>query len=291
MAIIPLDQRDGYIWMNGEFIEWKKAQIHILTHSLHYSGAVYEGIRAYDGKVFKLKEHLSRLFASATTLKYHPDISLETMNRAIRKLLTLNNQKNSYIRPLIWRGSESQKLSSGMLSVNAMIACWEVGSTEKRSEEFDIIITHWLKAHPGSLPPNCKSSAHYQIPSLAQLEAIDQGFNDALMLDYRGYIAECTVANIFFVQNNKLITPIPDSVLGGITRSTVIDLAKNMGIETEERRITPEELNSFSECFMTGTAVEVKPIKSITHNNNKIQYNNNMITPTLVTAYAELVRK
>ncbi len=291
MAIIPLDQRDGYIWINGEFIEWKKAQIHILTHSLHYSGAVYEGIRSYDSKIFKLKEHLNRLFTSAAILKYHPDVSVEIMSLATSKLLTLNNQKNSYIRPLIWRGSESQRINSGMLSINTMIACWEVGSTERRAEELNIVITNWLKAHPGSLPPNCKSSAHYQIPSLAQLEATEAGFDDALMLDYRGYIAECTVSNIFFVENNKLITPIPDSVLQGITRSTIIDLAKNMGIETEERRITPEELNSFSECFMTGTAVEVKAIKSITHNGNKIQYNNNSITPRLIKAYGELVRK
>lgn len=291
MAIIPLNQRDGYIWINGEFIEWKKAQIHILTHSLHYAGSVYEGIRSYDGKVFKLKEHLNRLFASAATLRYQPEVSVETMSQATNKLLTLNNQKNSYIRPLIWRGSESQRINSGMLSINAMIACWEVGSVEQRAEELNIVITNWLKAHPGSLPSNCKSSAHYQIPSLAQQEAIEEGFDDALMLDYRGYIAECTVANIFFVQNNKLITPIPDSVLQGITRSTVIDLAKNMGIETEECRITPTDLNNFSECFMTGTAVEIKPIKSITHNENKIQYNNNNISPKLKQAYAKLVRK
>lgn len=291
MAIIPLDQRNGFIWLNGEFIEWKKAQVHILTHSLHYGGAVYEGIRAYDQKIFKLKEHLERLFASAATLKYHPNFSIEEMSKATHKLLTLNNQQNSYIRPLIWRGSESLRINSQILSINSMIACWEVNSTETRTDSFNIIITNWLKAHPGSLPPNCKSSAHYQIPSLAQAEALEQGYDDVLMLDYRGYIAECAVANIFFVENNKLITPIPDSVLDGITRSTIIELAKNIGIETEERRILPEALGSFSECFMTGTAVEVKPVTSITHNHVKIQYNNNNITPKLVKAYGQLVRK
>ena len=291
MAIIPLDQRNGYIWMNGEFIEWQKAQIHILTHSLHYSGAVYEGIRSYDQKIFKLKEHLERLFASAATLKYQPNCSIAEMSHAATKLLTLNNQQNSYIRPLIWRGSESLRINSSMLSINAMIACWEVGSVESRRESFNIVVTNWLKAHPGSLPPNCKSSAHYQISSLAQQEAIDEGYDDVLMLDYRGYIAEGAVANIFFVENNKLITPIADSALEGITRSTIIELAKNMGIETEERRIIPEDLPGFSECFMTGTAVEVKPVTSITQGGNKIQYNNDIITSKLVKAYGELVRK
>lgn len=291
MAIIPLDQRNGYIWMNGEFIEWQKAQIHILTHSLHYSGAVYEGIRSYDQKIFKLKEHLERLFASAAILKYQTNCSITEMSKAATKLLTLNNQQNSYIRPLIWRGSESLRINSSMLSINSMIACWEIRSTETRAESCNIIITHWLKSHPGSLPPNCKSSANYQIPSLAQAEAIDQGYDDVLMLDYRGYIAECAVANIFFVENNKLITPIPDSVLEGITRSTIIQLAKDMGIETEERRIMPKDLTSFNECFMTGTAVEVKPVTSITNKGTKIQYNNDIITPKLVKAYEQLVRK
>lgn len=289
MAIIPLNDRNGYIWINGEFIDWKKAQIHLLTHSLHYGGAVFEGIRAYEGKIFKLKEHIDRLIASADMLKYKSDFTAKQIMDASYKLLTLNNLSNCYIRPLMWKGPESQRINSAMLSINTMIAAWDVSSGEFRKPQLDLIISNWIKAHPNSLPPMCKSSANYQMASVAQHQAIEDGYDDALLLDYRGFIAECTVSNIFFVEGNKLITPIPDSILMGITRSNVMDLARSMGLEVEERRILPEDLGSFSESFMTGTAVEVKPISSITFGHAKISYNNDKITPKIIESYKKLV--
>lgn len=289
MAIIALSDRNGYIWINGELIEWKKAQIHLLTHSLHYGGAVFEGIRAYEGKIFKLKEHIDRFIASADILKYRSDFTANQIIDATYKLLTINNLTNCYIRPLMWKGPESQRINSSMLSINTMIAAWDVSSSEFRKTQLDLIVSNWIKAHPNSLPPMCKSSANYQMSSVAQQQAIEDGYDDALLLDYRGFVAECTVSNIFFVEGNKLVTPIPDSILIGITRSTVIDLANSIGIEVEERRISPEDLGNFSESFMTGTAVEVKAISSITFENKKISYNNNKITPKIIESYKKLV--
>lgn len=291
MAIIPLSDRTGYIWLNGEFIEWKKAQIHILTHSLHYGGAVFEGIRAYNGKIFKLKDHIDRLIASASMLKYSPDCTASQIMDAALRVITLNNLKDCYIRPLIWKGSESQRISSSMLSINTMVAAWEVSSREFRKPQIDLVVSNWIKAHPNSLNPWCKSSANYQISSIAQHDAIEDGYDDALLLDYRGFVGECTVSNIFFVDGNKVITPLADCVLKGITRSTVMGLARKAGFEVEERIILPEEMKNFSEAFITGTAVEVKPINSITFMQEKISYNNDEITPKIIELYKELVTK
>lgn len=291
MAIIPLSDRNGYIWVNGEFIEWKKAQIHILTHSLHYGGAVFEGIRAYNSKIFKLRQHIERLIASAEILEYNSEFSVNQIMDASYRLITLNNLTNCYIRPLMWKGPESQRINSSMLSINTMIAAWDVSSSEFRKLELDIVVSRWMKAHPSSLPPMCKSSANYQMSSVAQHEAIENGYDDALLLDYRGFVAECTVSNIFFVEEGKIVTPIPDSILMGITRATIIEIADALGVEVQERRILPEDLGNFSESFMTGTAVEVKAIKSITYNGNRTSYQNDNITPKIIEYYKKLVTK
>lgn len=290
MAIAPISERDGYIWINGEFIEWKKTQIHILTHSLHYGGAVFEGIRSYNGKIFKLKDHMDRLFRSAAMLKYSPNFSVEEISRAAEKLLILNNLKDAYIRPLLWKGSESMRIHSPMLSINAMVSAWDVGAVEYRKTELNLLISSFEKPSSKVIPANCKSSANYQMASVAQLEALEEGYDDALMLDQMGFLAEATTSNIFFVKDGKIFTPIPDSALIGITRTTVMDIAKTIGIDTEEIRITKDDLESFTECFVTGTAIEVKAVNSITSSDKKkVSYTNNDITPKIISAYKNLV--
>ncbi len=290
MAIVPISERDGYIWLNGEFIEWKKAQIHILTHSLHYGGAVFEGIKAYNGKIFRLEEHINRLFKSAAMLKYRPDFSKEQLCRAAEQLLVLNNLKDAYIRPLLWKGSQSQRINSPMLSINASIAAWDVSSLEYRKPDLTLLISTFQKASNKALPANCKSSANYQMAAVAQLDAMEEGYDDALLLDQEGFVAECTTSNIFFVEKDKLFTPIPDSALMGITRQAVIEIAKKIGISIEEIRITEEDLSKFTECFVTGTAIEVKPVTSITLlDKQRISYKNDSITPKIISAYKDLV--
>lgn len=294
MTFIPLSMRAGYIWLNGEFVESDSAQIHILTNSLHYASAVFEGERAYDSKVFKLEEHTQRLFSSAEILKHKkPIFSLEEVNKATIELIKMNNLKDCYIRPLIWRGSESMRLTSPMLSTNIMIACWEMGGggEGKRADEFNVVLSKWRKAHPSAMPPQCKSAGAYQTNVVAQLEAIEQGFDDALMLDYDGRIAECTTSNIFFVDNDKLVTPKPDVFLHGITMQTVLEMARELGITTEERRIQLDEIGNFNECFITGTAAGIKKVNSITVGNHKITYKSDEVTKRLINLYEEVVRR
>ena len=293
MTFIPLDKREGYIWINGEFMPAESAKIHILTNSLHYASAVFEGERAYDGKIFKLKEHTDRLFKSAATLKHKPTFLPEEINRATKELLTMNGLKDCYVRPLVWRGSESMRLTSPMLSTNMMIACWEMGGggEGKRAPEMNLVLSKWAKAHPNAAPPQCKGAGSYQMSIVAQLEAAEQGFDDALMLDWQGRVAECTTSNIFFVDNDKLVTPTPDVFLHGITMQAVMEIARAAGIKTEERRIMPDELGNFTECFITGTAAGIKRVNSITNNSYKITYKNNGITDELIKSYEEEVRR
>jgi len=292
VTFVPLDKRAGYIWFNGEFVESDNAKIHILTSSLHYASAVFEGERAYDGKVFKLEEHTDRLFKSAATLKYKPAFSPAEINRATNELLRMNKLDNCYVRPLLWRGSESMRLTSPMLSTNTMISCFEMGGggEGKRSSEINVVMSNWTKAHPSAIPPQCKSAGAYQTNIVAQLEAIEQGFDDALMLDYRGFIAECTTSNIFFVDGDKLIIPIPDGILHGITMQTVIEIATKLGIHCKQKRIMPDEVGNFSECFITGTAAGLKKVNSITIAGSKVDYKSSSLTDRLIAEYEKIVR-
>lgn len=279
--------------MNGEFISMESAKIHILTNSLHYASAVYEGERAYDGKIFKLEEHTERLFKSAATLKHKPTFLPDQVNDATRELLKMNGLTDCYVRPLIWRGSESMRLTSPMLSTNIMIACWEMGGggEGKRLLELNLVLSKWTKAHPLAVPPQCKGAGSYQMSIVAQLEAIEQGFDDALMLDWEGRIAECTTSNILFVEGDRLVTPTPDAFLHGITMQTVIAIAKEMGIKTEERRIMPDEIGNFSECFVTGTAAGIKRVNSITAGSYKKEYKEDSMTSALIKLHEEIVRR
>ncbi|WP_341752822.1 MULTISPECIES: branched-chain amino acid transaminase [unclassified Candidatus Tisiphia] len=284
-----LNQLSGYIWINGRFIAWQEAKIHALTHSLHYSGGVFEGEKAYNGKIFKLEEHTQRLIESAKSLSIEVPYSFEEIIEAHQLLITKNNIKDAYIRPLIWLGSESLNLTNVNLSVNLLIAA--VPSTLRPSGALSLHIAHWRKCHPNSLPPQCKSSGHYNMMIVCQKEAKSLGYDDAILLDWRGYVAECSTANIFFVKDDQLFTPIADSFLNGITRQTIIELANDLNIKVIEEYITPDRVGEFNECFMTGTAVEVKGIKSINLGERNVIFEDSKITNLLKKEYNYLVCK
>ncbi|WP_250311467.1 branched-chain amino acid transaminase [Rickettsia endosymbiont of Oedothorax gibbosus] len=284
-----LNQLSGYIWINGRFIAWQEAKIHALTHSLHYSGGVFEGEKAYNGKIFKLEEHTQRLIESAKSLSIEVPYSFEEIIEAHQLLITKNNIKDAYIRPLIWLGSESLNLTNVNLSVNLLIAA--VPSTLRPSGALSLHIARWRKCHPNSLPPQCKSSGHYNMMIVCQKEAKSLGYDDAILLDWRGYVAECSTANIFFVKDDQLFTPIADSFLNGITRQTIIELANDLNIKVIEEYITPDRVGEFNECFMTGTAVEVKGIKSINLGERNVIFEDSKITNLLKKEYNYLVYK
>ena len=284
-----LDQLSGYIWINGELVEWQDAKVHALTHSLHYSGGVFEGEKAYNGKVFKLEEHTHRLLESAKSLRLVVPYSFEDIVNAHYLLIEKNNIKDAYIRPFIWQGSESINLTNPMLSVNLLIAA--IPANPRPATPLKLHLARWRKPHPNSLPVQCKSSAHYNMLIVCQKEAKSSGFDDAVLLDWQGYIAECTTTNIFFVKDNSLFTPIADNFLNGITRQTIIEIAKKMNINVNEERIPLEKMSEFDECFMTGTAMEVRSIQSIDIGTKNIVFTGNKITNLLKNEYDVLVGK
>ena len=286
-----MDNKDGIIWLNGDFIPWKQATTHLLNHSLHYSGAVYEGIRCYNSKPFKLTEHIERLFISAKTLNLEHTYSQNDLIDVIQKIIQTNNLTNAYIRPLIFRGCETMSIYTDVLSCNVMI-CGFNFIHRLNNLEINLKISQWCKPHPKSIPPNCKTSSNYGMVVGINKQIMKDGFNDALFLDYQGFVAEVSCSNIFFVKNDELFTPIADTFLNGITRQTIIQIAKNIGIKTHEVRIHTHELSDFSECFITGTSSEVKPVTSITTlDEKKIEFSKKKIGCLLKEKYIELVSK
>lgn len=280
-------ESNKFIWINGEFVDSKDAKLHVLTHSLHYSGSVFEGEKAYNGKIFKLEEHVQRLMNSAKIMRLDVNYSFDEIMKAHNELLQKNNVTDSYIRPLIWRGSESMNITNKLLSVNLLIA--SVPSPTRTSPPFNIHVSQWRKPNPNAFPPQVKSSGHYAMIITAQDEAKSLGFDDALLLDHRDYVAECTTSNIFFVKGDTLITPIADSFLNGITRQTIIELARKLGIPTKEKHITLDKIDGYDECFTTGTAAEVKLIGSI-YTDKNIIFEKNKVGSLLQKEYADLVR-
>jgi branched-chain amino acid aminotransferase len=259
--------RDGKIWYNGEFMEWRDAQVHVLTHGLHYASSVFEGERMYSGSIFKLREHTERLFYSAGELGFKIPYSIEEIDAASNAVCEANGITNGYIRPIAWRGSEMMGVSAQENRINVAIAAWEwpsYFSPELRMQGIKLQISKWKRPSPETEPVHAKAAGLYMICTLSKHTAEAEGFQDALMLDWRGQIAEATGANIFFLMSDgKIHTPTPDCFLDGITRRTVIDLARARGIEVVERAIMPEEMADASECFLTGTAAEVTPVGSI----------------------------
>ncbi len=257
------DDRDGWIWFDGKLVEWREANVHVLTHALHYASSVFEGQKAYGGEVFKLTEHSTRLRKSASLLGFELPWSVEQIDEACREVLKANQLVDAYMRPVAWRGSEQMGVAAQRTKPHLAIAVWDWGSyfgedAARRGLRLDI--SPWRRPAPYTAPTESKAAGLYMICTMAKHAAADRGYDDALMFDWRGRVAEATGANAFFVKDGALHTPVPDCFLDGITRRTVIDLAKRRGVEVIERPIWPEELESFEQFFLTGTAAEVTPV-------------------------------
>ncbi|WP_188721745.1 branched-chain amino acid aminotransferase [Nitratireductor aestuarii] len=289
MMAVSFDQQDGYIWFNGEFVQWADAKVHVLTHGLHYASAVFEGERAYDGEIFKLTEHTERLHESARILGFKIPYSVEEIDEACRQLLAKQGMKDAYVRPIAWRGSESMGVSAQNNRINLAIAIWEWPSyfdPEQKLKGIRLDIAEYRRPDPRTAPSKSKAAGLYMICTLSKHAAEAKGYADAMMLDWRGQVAEATGANIFFVKDGKLHTPTPDCFLNGITRQTIIDLAKRRGIEVVERVIMPEELEGFEQCFICGTAAEVTPVAEI----GPYSFKPAEITKVLMEDYSNEVR-
>ena len=266
MATIPFDQRDGWIWFNGEIVPWKEARVHVLTHGLHYGSSVFEGERAYGGEIFKSREHTERLIRSGKTLDMTIPWSVEQIEEAKRQVLEKNGLVDAYVRPVAWRGSEELSVPARNNTVHLAIAAWvwpSYFSVEEKLKGIRLEWSRWKRPSPETIPSSAKAAGLYMICTLSKDAAMANGYADALMLDYRGYVAEATGANVFFIKGKDITTPTPDCFLNGITRQTLSDLAKRNGFTVTERHIKPEELSQFDECFLTGTAAEVTPVSEI----------------------------
>jgi branched-chain amino acid aminotransferase len=260
------DDRDGFIWLDGELIPWRDARVHVLTHALHYGSSVFEGQRAYNGAIFKLHEHSERLRRSSALLGFELPWSVAQIETACHDVLKANKLTDAYMRPLAWRGSASRGDAPGNTKPHLSISAWEWGKYyDPRASENGIRldIAPWRRPAPYTAPTESKAAGLYMIATLSKQHAEQNGFNDALMLDWRGRVAEATGANVFFVEGGRLHTPTPDCFLDGITRRTIMDLARRRGVEVVERAIWPEELEKFEQMFLTGTAVEVTPVQSV----------------------------
>tara|TARA_B100000575_G_scaffold35492_1_gene23963 strand:+ start:193 stop:1077 length:885 start_codon:yes stop_codon:yes gene_type:complete len=267
------ENRDGWIWYDGQLVEWKDAKTHVINQGLHYASAVFEGERAYNGKIFKSEQHTKRFFKSAETIGIKIPYSETEINNAKDELITKMNFKNCYVRPFAWRGSNLMGLSTSKSNVHVSIAVWDDWTTyyklEDMKEGLSLITSPWKRPPPDSIPFEAKASGPYLICTLSKSFAEEKGYNEALMLDYRGYVAEATSSNIFLIKGNEIHTPIPDCFLNGITRQTVIEMVKSQDFNLIERYIKPEELNNFEEIFLTGTAAEITPVRSIDSFNYK----------------------
>ena len=267
MEHIPFDKRSGKIWFNGELVKWQDTKVHVISHGMHYASLVFEGIRIYNKKIFKLEEHTKRLFHSANIMDMNVPYSEDEMNIATKELVENQGIVNGYIRPFIWRGSEMMGVSAQKTKINVAIAIWDWPAyfdPELKKKGIKLNISRWQRPPQNSSPWNSKAAGLYMICTLSKHEAEKKGFTDSLMVDHEGNIAEATSANVFFKdKNNELNTPIPDSFLDGITRKTVIDIAKSKNIKVNERKISPDELQNFTGRFITGTAAEITPIASI----------------------------
>ncbi|MFO0991684.1 MAG: branched-chain amino acid aminotransferase [Hyphomicrobiales bacterium] len=266
MAIVPFDQREGVIWFNGEFVPWKDAKVHVLTHGLHYASGVFEGERAYGGEIFKLTEHTQRLFDSAEMLDMKIPYTVAEIDEACRETLKRQGFVDAYVRPIAFRGSEMMGVAAQSAKINVAIAIWQWPAyfdPKSLEKGIRLDVAQWRRPDPMTAPSKAKAVGLYMICTLSKHAAERKGYADAMMLDWRGQVAECTGANIFFVKNGELHTPIADCFLDGITRRTVIDLARRRQIKVVERAIMPDELSGFEQCFIVGTAAEVTPVGEI----------------------------
>ncbi len=287
--MMNFDNQDGNIWYNGALVHWRDSKLHVLSHGLHYASCVFEGERVYNGEVFKLREHTERLINSGKELGFEIPYSLDELEQATRDTIASQGYADAYVRPVAWRGSEMMGVSAQETRINVAIAVWEwpsYFSPEARMRGIRLCTSKWRRPAPDTAPVHAKAAGLYMICTLSKHEAEAKGYDDALMLDYRGQIAESTGANIFLIQDGKIHTPTPDCFLDGITRRTVIGIAKKHGYEVIERPIMPEELADTSEIFVTGTAAEVTPVGEI----DDYKFEVGTITRTLLADYDALVR-
>jgi branched-chain amino acid aminotransferase len=285
----PFDQRDGWIWYDGQLVPWKDAKLHVLSHALHYASSVFEGERAYGGEIFKSREHSERLKKSAEILDFEIPYSVDEIYAAKRLVLEKNGQADAYVRPVAWRGSEMMGVSAQNSKIHLAIATWEWPSYFDPAQAMKGIrldMAEYRRPDPATAPSAAKAAGLYMICTISKHRAERKGYADALMLDWQGRVAECTGANVFFIRDGVIHTPMADCFLDGITRRTVIDLAKRRGFDVEERRIMPEELESFNECFITGTAAEVTPVSEI----GSYRFQPGNMTKVLMEDYAAEVR-
>ncbi|MGI9482286.1 MAG: branched-chain amino acid aminotransferase [Hyphomicrobiales bacterium] len=289
MPAPSFDLMEGEIWYNGEFVPWADAKLHVLSHGLHYASSVFEGERAYGGEIFKLREHTERLFNSAEILDFEIPYTVEEIDDACNETLNRQGFKDAYVRPVAWRGSEMMGVSAQTNRINVAIAVWEWPSyfdPEERLKGIRLDLSEWRRPDPATIPCLAKAAGLYMICTLSKHAAERKGYADAMMLDYRGQVAEATGANVFFVKDGELHTPTPDCFLDGITRRTVIGLAHDRQVKVHERAVMPEEMESFEQCFITGTAAEVTPVSEI----GPYRFEVGEITRTLMEDYMDCVQ-
>ena len=288
MSVIPFDERDGFIWINGEFHEWRDAKVHVLSHGLHYASSVFEGERMYNGKIFKSRQHSERFHKSAEILGMKVPYSVDELEKIKYEVCEKNGLTSAYVRPVAWRGGEQMGVSAKKTKTHVAVAAWSWGAyfdETKRDKGISLKTAAWRRPAPDTAPTQSKAAGLYMICTMSKHAVEDEGFDDALMLDYRGNVVEASAANFFAVKNGTLITPPPDCFLNGITRLTVIELAHEHGIPVEERHIKPEELGEFQEIFLTGTAAEVTAVGQIDNHH----YTVGPVTKKLRDAYEKRV--
>lgn len=283
------DDRDGFIWMDGKLVPWRDANVHILSHAMHYASSVFEGERCYDGKIFKGHEHSLRLIESGRLLDMPIPYTAEQIDAAKSEVLAANKLSNAYVRAVAWRGAgEDMGVAARRNPVRLAVAVWEWGAYygDAKMQGAKLDIAKWRRPSPDTIPTAAKAAGLYMICTMSKHAAEEKGCSDALFYDYRGYVAEATGANVFFVKDGEIHTPIPDAILNGITRQTVIAMLRDKGLVVHERHILPEELESFSECWLTGTAAEVTPVGQI----GDYHFQVGQITRDVAKSYEELVR-
>ncbi len=289
MPEAPYDDRDGVIWMDGKLVPWREANVHILTHALHYASSVFEGERAYGGKIFKSREHSERLHHSARLIDFAIPWTVDEIEAAKQEVLDTSGLQDAYVRAVAWRGAgPDMGVASARNPVCLAIAAWEWGAYygEAKMKGAKLDISRWKRPSPETIPSHAKAAGLYMICTMSKHAAEARGYSDAMMLDYRGYVAEATGANIFFVKDGEVHTPLPDCFLDGITRQTVVGMLKERQIRVHERHIMPEELESFEQCWLTGTAAEVTPVGEI----GPYSFEVGSLTRTIAEGYEKLVR-
>jgi branched-chain amino acid aminotransferase len=290
MPIVPFDDRDGWIWLDGQFVPWREATVHVLTHGLHYASAVFEGERMYGGEIFELTAHTERLFKSAEILDMEIPFTVAQIDQACKDTCAKNGLSDAYVRPIAWRGSEMIGVSAQNTKIHVAIAVWDWPSYFSPAEKAKGIRMCWAKykrPSPETEPVHAKAAGLYMICTISKHAAEKDGYTDAMMLDYRGYVAESTGSNVFFIKDGVIHTPTPDCFLNGITRQSLIKLARSRGFEVIERHIRPEELSEFSECFVTGSAAEVTPVSEI----GEYRFTPGNISLSLADDYSKMVRR